>query len=497
MTEDQGVIGPAARVEGLEDPARDPGEVWAVARDESAAHSGDVARVTKRGFYRLVWLGDGGLRAYDRQAFSTLERAEERRDQESRGLGIAWHSALPSGVVMLDGQWLGTARASTRYSEPLFGREHPAYRDVGPWIASECIVVHAQPREWIGKLFLDPAGSGSVWSGRELLKVRDHRICDFAPVGYRGLYAWNVQATQELGGRLDDADGFALVQLTREQRERWRLSRLGEYAVFERPQEWVVTGRSDFIRRPWRAVALSTCQLLELFEEDRLRPETEKPIYRAALLAPEGLVALGPEGYTTLESAVEVFKARGRAGTEVRAVTRCRGLPADLTRIDGFSFESGRHRIEPGAGSEVVWVDPSGAGVPVTDGNGAGFVLGRSRLVRVVDGLISERCGEGLSGAPAWIYRAFAKLRVEPLTPHVDGVVVKVTRDEAEMWGLPDGTKAVLLLRGRSAGSVTWRCLDGEALKSLRPEDVVVPVSRRGGDVPAGVDAGTAGVAEG
>lgn len=496
MTEDGRVIGPAIRVGAPEDLARDRVERWPLAGDKSAAHSGDAPAGTERGFYRLVGLGDGGLRAYDRQAFSTLERAEECRDQESRDLGIAWHSALPSGVVMLDGQWLCTAREATRYSEPLFGGEHPAHRDVGPWVASACIVVHVQPREWIGRLFLDAAGSGSVWSGRELLKVMDHRICDFAPEGYRGLYAWNVQATQELGSRLDDADRFALVQLTREQRARWRVSRIGEYAVFERPEEWVVTGRSEFIRRPWRAVALSARQLLELFEEDRLRPETEKPIYRAALLAPEGLVALGPEGYTSLEGALEVFKARGRAGTEVRAVTRCRGLPADLTRIDGLPFESGRLRIEPGAGSEVAWVDPAGAGVPVMDGNGAGFVLGRSRLVRVVDGLISERYGDGLSGAPAWIYRVFAKLRVEPLTRHVHSVVVKVTSEEAETWGLPDGTKAVLLLRGRSAGSVTWRCLDGEVLKSLRPEDAV-SVSRRGGDVPAGVDAGTAGVGEG
>ena len=432
-----------------------------------------------RGFYRLVMLDERGLRAYDRQAFSTLELAKEWRDRESRGLGIAWHSVLPSGVVMLDGEWLGTAREATRYSEPLFEREHPAYRDVAPWVASECIVVHAQPREWIGKLFLDPAGSGSVWSGRELLRVKDHRICDSAPVSYRGLYAWNVQATQELGSRLDDANGFALVRLTTEQRARWVLSRMGEYAVFERPEEWVVAGRSRFIRRPWRAVAVSAQQLLEVFEEDRLRPESEKPIYRAALLAPEGLVALGPEGYTTLGGALDVFKARGRAGTEVRAVTRCSGLPADMTHLDGRPFESGRQRVEPGAGSDVAWVDPSGAGVPVTDENGAGFVLGRSGLVRVADGLISERYGAGLSGAPAWIYRVFAKLRVEPLTPHVHGVVVKVTRDEAETWGLPDDTRAVLLLRGRSSGSVTWRCLDGEAFKRLRPEDAV-SVSRRG-----------------
>ncbi len=51
------------------------------------------------------------------------------------------------------------------------------------------------------------------------------------------------------------------------------------------------------------------------------------------------------------------------------------------------------------------------------------------------------------------------------------GVVVKVNRPEVQSWGLPEGTKAVLLFRGRHSGSVTWRCLDAEAFKSLRPEE--------------------------
>lgn len=491
------VIPPGARVvEGrLEGPARKQIETRGVGGVDEVL-SGGASPQMVRGFYRLVTLEGRGLRAYDRQAFSTLERAEEWRDREHRGLGIAWHSALPSDVVMLDGQWLGTAREATRYWEPLFGREHPAHRDIGPLVASECIVVHAQPREWIGELFLDSAGSGSVWSGREMLQVRDYRICDSAPADYRGLYAWNLKARQELGSRLDGVNGFALVRLTFGERKRWMLSGLCDYAVFQPPEE-AAGGGSGFIPRPWRAVAVSAGQLLELFDEDRLRPETEKPdVYRAARLAPEGLVALGPDGYTTLGGAQGALAARGRAGTGVLAVTRCSGLPADVTSLDGRPFESGRNRIEPGAGSNVVWVDPSGAGVPVTDDSGAGFVLGRSRLIRVVDGLISDRYGAGLSGAPAWMYRVLAKVRVDPLTAHVHGVVVKVTRNEAESWGLPDGTKAVFLLRGRSAGSVTWRCLDGNAFKGLRPEDAV-SISGSGADLPVGVDAGAAGVDEG
>ena len=255
-------------------------------------------------------------------------------------------------------------------------------------------------------------------------------------------------------------------------------------------------GGPGLVRTPWPGVAVSTRQLLDLFEHDRLRPETEAfDVYRAARLTPEGLAALGPDGYTTLGGARSAaLEGCGGPETEPRAVTVCRGLPADVTRLDGRPFESGRERIAPGPGSGVEWVDPSGAGVPVVDGNGDGFVLGRSCLVRVAGGLIAEP-GAELASAPAWIYRAFAKLKVEPLTPHVHGVVVRVSRGEAETWGLPDGTKAVLLLRGRRRGSVAWRCLDGDAFKSLRAEDGVCVSPREGLHVqlPVGADAGQAG----
>jgi len=55
-----------------EEAARGPVETWAGNRDESAAHSGDVPRVRKLGFYRLVKLDYRSLRASARQALSTL-----------------------------------------------------------------------------------------------------------------------------------------------------------------------------------------------------------------------------------------------------------------------------------------------------------------------------------------------------------------------------------------------------------------------------------------
>ena len=455
-----------------------------------------AAKAREKGFYRLVGLDRSGLRAYDRQAFSTLERAEEWRDRrENVSLGITWHAVLPSDVVMVDGQWSGAAQEATRYGRPLFRKESRWSPDVPPLIASESIVFHAQPRWWIGELFLGPLGSGCVWSGWGMLWVRDHRIVDRSPSVYRGLYAWNIPATREFWSYLAGASGFVLVSLTASQRKRWRLSPLAEYAVFQPPGEADAPGGLSFARTPRRAVAVSAQQLMELLENDRLRPETERlDIYRPARLAPEGLVALGPDGYTTLEGARRAAKAGGEAGTEVRAVTRCSGLPADVTCLDDRSFESGRDRIAPGAGSDVAWVDPSGAGVPVVDGDGTGFVLGRSCAVRVAGGVVAER-GAELYGAPAWLYRVFAKIKFDPLTPHVHGIVVKVNRKEVETWGLPDGTKAVLLARGREGGSVTWRCLDRDAFRNLRPEDALSVRRLYGvGEVPLGVDAGPSGV---
>ena len=166
-----------------------------------------------------------------------------------------------------------------------------------------------------------------------MLWVRDHRIVDRSPSVYRGLYAWNIPATREFWSYLAGASGFVLVSLTASQRKRWRLSPLAEYAVFQPPGEADAPGGLSFARTPRRAVAVSAQQLMELLENDRLRPETERlDIYRPARLAPEGLVALGSDGYTTLEGARRAAKAGGEAGTEVRAVTRCSGLPAAMSR---------------------------------------------------------------------------------------------------------------------------------------------------------------------
>ena len=475
-------------------PAREAVETRRVDRDEPLTQAGEAAGATKRGFYRLVKLDYGGLRAHDRQAFSTLDGAEEWRERNERlSLGVTRHAVLPSDVVMVDGQWLGSGQDATRYCYwRRFGGENRPSLDVAPVVASASLVVHAQPSCWVGRLFLGPLGSGRVWSGQEMLRVWDHRICDSAPPGYRGLYAWNLQATQEFESHLDGAGRFVLVPLTSSQRKLWGLSPLAEYAVFG-PLGPDAPGVRGFICAPRRAVAVSARQLRELFEADRLRPETERPdIYRPARLSPEGLVALGPDGYTTLEGARRALAAGGRAASEVLAVTHCAGLPADVTRLDGGLFESGRDRIAPGAGSDVAWVDPSGAGVPVVDEEGTGFMLGRSDLIRVAWGMVADS-GAEFEGAPAWLYRVFAKIKFEPLTPHVHGVVVKVNRKEVEAWGLPDGTKAVFLLRGRGSGKVTWRCLDGDAFKGLRPEDASSE-DRHGtrGQLPVGVDTGAA-----
>jgi hypothetical protein len=152
-----------------------------------------------------------------------------------------------------------------------------------------------------------------------------------------------------------------------------------------------------------------------------------------------------------------------------------------------------RERVAPGVGTHVAWVEPAAYGQPVVDADGNGFLLGRSRLVRVAKGLIAED-GGFLSGAPAWMYRLFAKVRVHPLTPHVQGVVVKVDSRDVESWGLPADTTAVLLARGRagSKSTVAWRCLDGEALKNLRLQDAaVVSASGSRDQLPVGLDAGS------
>ena len=92
-----------------------------------------AAKAREKGFYRLVGLDRSGLRAYDRQAFSTLERAEEWRDRrENVSLGITWHAVLPSDVVMVDGQWSGAAQEATRYGRPLFRKESRWSPDVPP-----------------------------------------------------------------------------------------------------------------------------------------------------------------------------------------------------------------------------------------------------------------------------------------------------------------------------------------------------------------------------
>ncbi len=453
-------------------------------------------------FYRLCVLRGSGLLAYDRLAFGALDRAEEWREQREReeyvSLGITCHAVLPEDVVMVDGQWIGVERPATRYGRPagLFrylggGGEAAASRP--PRVASEALVVHAQPRHWVGELFLNALGSGAVWCGWELLPVKDHRICESAPAGYRGLYAWNLGATQELWPDARGADGLALLPVTAAQRRRWLLPPLARYVLLRQPGE-AAPGGPGPVRTPWPGVALSEHQLDRLLALDCLRPETEAiEIYRPVRLTPQGLAPIGADGYATLEAARLAPELRARPGAEVRAVTVCDGLPADVTRLDGRPFESGRQRAAAGECGRIEWVEPAGAGQPVVDERGDGFLLGRSRLVRVAGGRIAEP-GAGLAGGPAWLYRALAKVRVDPLTPHVHGVVVKVNRTEVESWGLPAGTKAVLLARGGRSRTVAWRSLDADAFKALRTGDA--PAVRMAGSVrelPAGVDAGAGG----
>ncbi|MCY4661771.1 MAG: hypothetical protein OXF93_18480 [Acidobacteria bacterium] len=461
--------------------------------------SDDSGAVEAGRFYRLCALSGSGLLAYDRLAFAALDRAEEWRERRERedyvSLGITCHAVLPDDVVMVDGQWIGPERPATRYGRPagsfgyLGGGYEPAASEAPP-IASDALVVHTQPQHWIGELFLGALGSGVVWSGWEMLPVRDHRICDSAPPGYRGLYAWNLGATQELWPDAKVADGLVLLPLTARQRKRWLLPPLARYVLLRHPGE-AAPGGPGPVRTPWPGVAVSEHQLRRLFELDCLRPETEAlEIYRAVRLTPKGLAPFGPDGYGTLARARMALGARARPGAEARAVTVCDGLPADVTRIDGRPFESGRQRAAAGECGRVAWVEPAGAGQPVVDERGDGFLLGRSRLVRITGGRIAEP-GAGLAGGPAWMYRALAKVRVDPLTPHVHGVVVKVNRTEVGSWGLPAGTKAVLLARGVRSGTVAWRCLDGDAFKALRAGDAPdVPMEGSIKELPAGVDAG-------
>ena len=468
--------------------------------------SGEAGVVEAGRFYRLCVLSRSGLLAYDRLAFAAMDRAEEWRERRERedclSLGITCHTVLPDDVVMVDGQWIGRERPATRYGRPagLFGYFGGGYEPTAseaPGIVSDALVVHSQPLHWIGELFLSALGSGVVWCGWEMLPVKDYRICDSAPPGYRGLYAWNLGATQELWPDAKGADGLVLLPLTARQRKRWLLPPLARYVLLRQPGEPAPGGPGP-VRTPWPGVAVSEPQLRRLFEVDSLRPETEAlEIYRAVRLTPKGLAPLGPDGYATLAGARLALEVRSRPAAQVRAVTVCDGLPADVTRIDGRPFESGRQRAAAGECGRVAWIEPAGAGLPVVDAGGDGFLLGRSRLVRIAGGRIAEP-GAGLAGGPAWLYRALAKVRVDPLTPHVHGVVVKVNRTEVASWGLPAGTKAVLLARGGRSGSVAWRCLNAEAFKGLRSGDAPdVPMAGSISELPAGVgaDASDAGPA--
>ena len=455
----------------------------------------------ERSCYRLVRLTRTGLFAYDRQGFSTLDKAEEWRDKRRReqreSLGIAFHAALPPDLVMVDREWLGPEHLGTLYLHPdgasLDWWPDPPEAGPGPQVATRDLVVHAQPLDWIGKLFVDVLGSGWVWNGWELLGVMDHRICAASPPGYRGLYAWNVEATQMLGDLLDSdfVRGIGLFPLDRELRERWRLSPLADYILLRRPARDLAEAPRP-ARTPWAGVAVSAGQLLEVGRVDCLRPLSEAlDIYRPARLTPAGLAAIGLDGYTTLEGARAALKGLAASPGDVRAVTVSGGLPADVTRLDGDPFRTERERVASEAIDRVAWVDPAGAGRPVVDADGHGFLLGRSMPVRVAGGHIAEE-EAFLAGAPAWIYRVFAKARVDPMTPHVHGVVVKVDSRDVESWGLPEGTKAVLLARGRGARTLTWRCLDRDAVQGLGPADApAVSLEGDRSQLPAGRDAGS------
>ena len=466
----------------------------------------EKALMSPRAVYRLVTLTEEGLRAYDRQGFGTLDKAEEWcdrvRKEQSLELGVARLAELPADVVMLDGEWLEAERVATLYRWPgerpeSWWHGDPEEAGPAPPVDAAALVVQTQPRDWIGKLFVGRLGDGWVWNGWQMLEVKDHRICDSAPPGYRGLYAWSIAATGLFGRLLDSnvVNTIALVPVGRQSRELWRLPPLADYVLLVQQARDLQQPGPAFLRTPWDGIAVSYSQLMELCREDCLRPETEAvEIYRPARLTPEGLAALGTDGYSTVELA-RAAAARDTGSTfEVRAVTVREGLPADVTLLDGRRFVTERERVAPGVGTNVVWVEPAGYGEPVVDVAGNGFLLGRSRLVRIANGLIAED-GIFLSGAPAWMYRLFAKVRVHPLTVNVQGVLVRVDSRDVESWGLPADTKAVLLARAVGAGKSTlaWRYLDGQAFKDLRLENAAF-VSTAGArdQVPSGFDAGSA-----
>ena len=414
-------------------------------------------------YYRLVQLSQHGLVPVDRQAYSSPALVDSGRYR--RDLGVVVRPELDSDVLVVDGCWTAEGDMARPAAFPL-GASAPSER---PVMSSSFLLGDCQPIEWIGRLFLDPSGCGTVWTGARILRVRNHRIRPPAPTEYVGLYAvsiavthhwWTRERSLDMGSCRSSSDPAVLdlgSDFGRDLRHRVNIPFTVDYLLLlpaKHEEHWpfaraYVQDQGE-VRPPRDVVPVSRKDFEFLAWVDRYRPRLEDARYfRLAAVTPAGLLAVDEAVFTDPEACPRAPVL----DTELLVVTWTEGLPADALTIDGESFCGNVLRVPADRFDGIHLVVDGYVGQFVSDAEGNGFVYD-GRTLRCVVKRVIEAPGASVNGFPVWVLALLKRARVTPDDIGVHGVMLSLTRDEAVSYGFDSDVEYVLLASGRTKDDI-------------------------------------------
>ena len=338
-----------------------------------------------------------------------------------------------------------------------------------PVMLSSFLLGDCQPIEWIGRLFLDPSGCGTVWTGARILRVQNHRIVPPAPPEYVGLYAVSIAVTHHWWSRERSLDAAsdrsssdpAVLDLVsdfgRDLRHRVNIPFTVDYLLLlpaKHEEHWpfaraYVQDQGE-VRPPRDVVPVSRKDFDSLAWADRYRPRLEDARYfRVAAVTPAGLLAVDEAVFTDPDACPKAPVL----DTELLVVTWTEGLPADAVTIDGESFCGNVMRVPPDRFDGIHLVIDGYVGQFVADPEGNGFVYDGRTLRSVVKRVI-EAPGASVNGFPVWVLALLKRARVTPDDIGVHGVMLSLTRAEAVSYGFDSDVEYVLLASGRTKDDI-------------------------------------------
>ena len=400
--------------------------------------------------------------AVDRHAYTVSAKALAGRS--STDTALVCSAVLDPDIRVVDGRW----RSSLDLSYPDTGFYGGRFGgDAAPKVLPEGLVYNTQPSAWIGCLFLDPAGDGTVWTGSGLLNVRGHRIADSGLPGYDGLYAMSLAVTHEwwehtrcvLPDVPSDPAVIALESpLGESVRSRVSVPFQVDYLLllpFPEESSWpfeslYVTDRGE-VRPPRRVVPVCRDDFEAIGRSDRYRPRLDNSVYyRIAEVTPVGLLAVNREVFTGPGMCpVPAFSRDG----SLLVISSTRGLPADALTIDGESFVADVHRVSAERFDAIHEVVTGYVGQVVVDDDGNGFVYDGSHLQVVAKRLVADTRSKA-NGFPVWSVALMSRAKVTPADVNVHGVVFPLHAGEAVSMGFSPDVRYVLLMRGRPKDQV-------------------------------------------